>query len=181
MQSAVSFKVAFLRYLQAGLDQVAGVPSANASVMERKRAIKLTADMAMALARGGRRWSRALMSNLCKQGTSENLPRTKFPLTIFSRKKILRRRFRQRPSPPRTAAAASLLARRMMKKRTEVLKRLVPGGNSMDDFSLLLDEALDYVLSLRAQADLLRRLTYAIEHSKCRWVRIYRVKPLSPW
>lgn len=54
-----------------------------------------------------------------------------------------------------------------MEKRTHALKRLVPGGESLDGYSLL-DEALDYVISLRAQADLMQKLLTTFEASKLR-------------
>uniref|UniRef100_A0A1D1XL66 Transcription factor bHLH147 n=1 Tax=Anthurium amnicola TaxID=1678845 RepID=A0A1D1XL66_9ARAE len=184
MQPTASFKLAFLRHMLVGLRQ-GGASSGSTSILERKRAVKLTADMAMAVARGSRRWSRALVADLSRQDKTkalarcimgEQFERLSSPHPTDCRastcKKILRRSFRVRskirkrpPAPRRAAASASLLAKRMVKKRTQVLKRLVPGGESLDDLSLL-EETRDYIVCLRAQVDLMQRLTNALGQSK---------------
>jgi hypothetical protein len=50
----------------------------------------------------------------------------------------------------------------MVNRRTQVLKSLVPGGEFMDDISLI-EETLDYIESLRAQVDVMRTLAKATE------------------
>lgn len=69
-------------------------------------------------------------------------------------------------SPARTTAAASAIssgeiARRLVRKRTKVLRKMVPGGELLDDISLL-HEAMDYVAHLHAQVDVLRRISNAV-------------------
>lgn len=174
MQPPASFKLALLGHMLAGFR---GVSSRSMGILERKAAFKHAADMAMATARGGgAKWSRALLADLSKNKAAAE-PHSWLQLrrpprapcgASSSSKKILRRSFRarsrawKRPPAPRRAASASLLARRMVKKRAQVLRRLVPGGDAMDGFSLL-EETLDYVVSLRAQVELMRRLTGALD------------------
>ncbi|XP_078443993.1 transcription factor IBH1-like 1 [Wolffia australiana] len=148
----MSFEDKLLRYLKAGLQRV-DYPSSS-TVIERKRAVKLAADAAMALAKGRRRWSLAVIANLHKTKSSHELPQ---------RKKItLQKRVRRTPR-----AAAIKLARSIVRRRTQVLKRLVPGGDSINDLTELLDEAADYVVSLRAQVDVLRRLVTSVGTRYC--------------
>lgn len=74
-------------------------------------------------------------------------------------KKILRKscalgRLRKM-EPPKVLPTC--VAKRMVKKRTQMLKNLVPGGKLMDDVSII-QEALDYIISLRVQVKVMRRL-----------------------
>lgn len=73
---------------------------------------------------------------------------------------------RIRKSAPKKMAA-SAVAKRMLKKRTHFLKCIVPGGELMDEFSLI-DETIDYILSLRAQVDVMQRLADAFDRSNGR-------------
>ncbi|CAI9298225.1 unnamed protein product [Lactuca saligna] len=57
---------------------------------------------------------------------------------------------------------AIIIAKRLVKKKTKMLKRLVPGGQSMDEFSLI-KEALDYILSLKVQVDVMRSVVNATQ------------------
>ncbi|MQL78726.1 hypothetical protein Taro_011163 [Colocasia esculenta] len=176
MQATASFKLTLLRGMLAGLS---GVSSRNMGLLERKAAIKHAADMAMAAARGsGARWSRALLTDLSKRKAAptgagsrlQSRPLHGCGASSFGRK-FLRRSFRERscrawkrrPAAPRGVASASILARRMVKKRAQVLRRLVPGADALDGFSLL-EETLDYAVSLRAQVELMRGLTGALAH-----------------
>lgn len=75
-------------------------------------------------------------------------------------KKILRKscglaRSRKCGRSPRAMAAT--IAKRIVKRRTQMLKSMVPGGKSMDDVSII-KEALDYILSLQVQVNVMRRL-----------------------
>lgn len=74
-------------------------------------------------------------------------------------KKILRKscalgRLRK-TEPPKVLPTC--IAKRMVKKRTQMLKNLVPGGKLMDDVSII-QEALDYIISLRVQVKVMRQL-----------------------
>ncbi|THU58321.1 hypothetical protein C4D60_Mb03t12970 [Musa balbisiana] len=145
-------------------------------------AIKLSADVAMAVARGNRRWTHGLIADLSKKEDNKSFlkcilgkqyERLNMPCysswKIQRCKTILRRSFRERFGKHKPARACSL-ARSMVKKRAQVLKRLVPGGEAMDGYSLL-DETMDYVVCLHAQVDLMRQLLRAFEASKLRSVR----------
>ncbi|KAG1326500.1 transcription factor IBH1-like [Cocos nucifera] len=148
------------------------------SFLQRKRAIKLTADVAMAFAKDGAKWSHALIMNLAKKPKNKTLLRsilgseyerlTKPCLSwkMPRAKKILQRSFKMHSRIKKGARrlpgvnAASVHAEAAV-TRTKVLKRLVPGGEHWDNSSLL-EETLDYVISLRAQVDLMHLLVKAL-------------------
>lgn len=56
-----------------------------------------------------------------------------------------------------------MIARRLVRKRTKILRGMVPGGELLDGVSLL-REAMDYVVHLRAQVAVLRRVSNAMHH-----------------
>ncbi|KAF8691263.1 hypothetical protein HU200_040387 [Digitaria exilis] len=125
------------------------------SLHERKSAIKSSADIAMATARGaGARWPRAILA------ASSSSPS---PGKSRRCKRIVRRCLRARRSSRHggtTAAAAAAaaammnsgeIARRMVRKRTKVLRKMIPGGELLLDEVSLLHEAMDYVAHLHAQ------------------------------
>ncbi|KAK9715547.1 hypothetical protein RND81_06G172400 [Saponaria officinalis] len=49
------------------------------------------------------------------------------------------------------------IAKRLVKKRVEILKGLIPGGECMDECCLI-KETLNYIVSLRAQVDVMHYL-----------------------
>ncbi|KAK7388436.1 hypothetical protein VNO78_23252 [Psophocarpus tetragonolobus] len=142
------------------------------SLMERKKAIKVSADLAMACTRNNRtRWSRALIANASKDGSSkiltEHLLSSSLPIRksfnstrMRSCRNILRRNRAVRR--PKDRVVASFIAKKLVQKRTRRLKSLLPGGEFMDDVSLV-DETLDYIQSLRAQVEVMRCLVTASE------------------
>ncbi|KAF9662689.1 hypothetical protein SADUNF_Sadunf18G0080400 [Salix dunnii] len=180
MRDPSSFKQKFLKKWILGL-QVCGSGKQNMSILERKEAIKLSADIALASTRDGRtRWSRATIANASKHDEnkvlvqqllapeSESLKKTSIGLVMDNKrvrcKKILRRSCcikRARKSVSQGVLAKSI-AKRMVNRKTRVLKSLVPGGEFMDDISLI-EETLDYIESLRAQVDVMRTLAKATE------------------
>lgn len=171
MRAPQSLKQEFLKKWMVGL-QLCESTNQNMSILERKKAIKLSADIAMASTRNGMTcWSRALVAkastdfgnkvlvdNILLASQSEKLKNKR---TIIRRKKILRKSHRARKARGGRVVARSL-AKEMVKKRTQVLKSLVPGGEFMDDVSLI-EETLDYIVSLRAQVDVMRTLAKATE------------------
>ncbi|KAG6772201.1 hypothetical protein POTOM_023599 [Populus tomentosa] len=173
-------KQQFLKKWIMGL-QVFGSAKQNMSILERKKAIRLSADIALASTRDGRTcWSRALIANASKEDDSkvlvqhllapesERLKKASTGLVMDNKrvrcKKILKRSCcikRVRKGAPQVVLAKSI-AKRMVMRRTQVLKSLVPGGEFMDDISLI-EETLDYIVSLRAQVDVMRNLAKATE------------------
>ncbi|RWV96369.1 hypothetical protein BHE74_00059282 [Ensete ventricosum] len=147
-------------------------------------AIKLSADVAMAVARGSRRWTHGLIADLSRKEDNKSFlkcilgkqyerlttPCYNGSWKIQRCKTILRRSFRDRFGKQKHGRACTLAARSRVKKRAQVLKRLVPGGEGMDGYSLL-DETMDYVVCLQAQVHLMRHLLGAFEASKLRSVR----------
>ncbi|URE45143.1 hypothetical protein MUK42_13815 [Musa troglodytarum] len=178
MQVTEAFKHAFLKQMLLGF-QASAVSTKSMGFQERKNAIKLSADVAMAVARGSRKWTRGLIAGLSEERQNRSFLRLilgeqyesllkpchsswKIPRC----KKIVRRSLRVCWRKQKKNQSG-VLARTLVEKRTQELKRLVPGGESMDGSSLL-DETLDYVLSLRAQVDLMQSLLTTFEASKLR-------------
>ncbi|THU54165.1 hypothetical protein C4D60_Mb10t22150 [Musa balbisiana] len=181
MQVTEAFKHAFLKQMLLGF-QAAAVSTNTMGFQDRKNAIKLSADVAMAVARGSRKWTRGLIAGLSEQQQNrsflqlilgeqhERLMKPWYSSWKIPRcKKIVRRSLRVCCSRQKKKKKnqSGVLARTLVEKRTQELKRLVPGGESMDGFSLF-DETLDYVLSLRAQVDLMQSLLTTFEASKLR-------------
>ncbi|CAL9781388.1 unnamed protein product [Musa acuminata subsp. burmannicoides] len=173
MQVTRTFKQAFLEQMLLGF-RATDVSSKRMSFQEKKSVIKLSADVALAVARGSRKWTRGLIANLSMEQQKRQLPRmilvkqyerlmkpcSSTSWKIPSSKKILRKSLRVSSTRRKKKLCA-------VEKRTRVLRRLVPGGESLSGFSLL-DETLDYVLSLRAQVGLMQSLLMTCEASKRR-------------
>ncbi|KAL8149530.1 transcription factor IBH1-like 1 [Apium graveolens] len=182
MRSPNQVKLEFLKKWARGL-QIYRNRKKNMDLLERKNAIKLSADVAMASTKlNSSQWSRALISEASSSDNtitnivvqqiignhkadhvknySKNLQDSSATMCIVNSKntirskKILRRS--RKSAHPRRAMAATI-AKRIVKRRTQMLKSLVPGGKSMDDLSII-KEALDYVLSLQVQVNVMRRL-----------------------
>ncbi|XWS27278.1 hypothetical protein CRYUN_Cryun26dG0101300 [Craigia yunnanensis] len=182
MRPPILLKQEFLKKWIMGL-QRCNSSKKNMSILERKKAIKLSADVAMASARNGTTcWSRAIIANASKDGCdkhlveqilgpeSERLIGKKVSTGALVRnkrirsKKILKRSCgirRTRKCAPRVALASSI-AEWLVRKRTQVLKSLIPGGEFMNEVCLI-EETLDYIISLRAQVDVMRSLASASE------------------
>lgn len=132
---------------------IEGLKTCNSSrksmgIMERKNAIKRSADLAMAFARRGTTsWSRAVIA---KASSSQRF--------IFRSKKIVKRsnKYLRRTCGATKALPSSIMAKRLVRKRTQALRRLLPGSDQCLDEASLVREALDYIISLKAQADVMR-------------------------
>ncbi|KAL5212835.1 hypothetical protein ABZP36_023682 [Zizania latifolia] len=161
--NTMAFKRGFLGSLLVSLQS----SKATMSLEERKRAIKSSADVAMATARGvaGARWPQAILSS------SSSSP-SKMQAKVKRCKNIVRRCCHKRRRDgngtsffARTALNRSTeVARRLVKKRTKVLRRMIPGGELLDEISLL-HEAMDYVVHLHAEVDVLRLVSKALQRS----------------
>ncbi|OVA06906.1 hypothetical protein BVC80_1735g5 [Macleaya cordata] len=178
MHSPTSFKQEFIKKWAMALKFCCGSSSTKKmmSFSERKKIIKLSSDIAMASARNGKTcWSRALISKASKEYENFSILTVNPSMAgsslwcnkrVVRSKKILKscrvRRIKKNV-PPRRVRASSI-AKTMVKKRTQVLKELVPGGESMDEISLL-EETLDYIVSLQAQVDVMRGLVDAFNLS----------------
>nr|XP_043625157.1 transcription factor IBH1-like 1 [Erigeron canadensis] len=181
-------KKEFIKKWIKGLQTCCSSSKKQMNVMERKKKIKLSADIALASAKNGTTsWSRALLSDIQKDEQNKPLvnnvlgPESKFVVgtnsqihsmvtknychkrLIIRSKKVLKMRRSgaskrmKKMEPGRRPNSATCVAKRLVKKRTEVLKGLVPGGNSMDEISII-KEALDYILCLRVQVDVMKDL-----------------------
>uniref|UniRef100_A0ACD5Z5Z7 Uncharacterized protein n=1 Tax=Avena sativa TaxID=4498 RepID=A0ACD5Z5Z7_AVESA len=163
-----SFKQGFLRSFLLSLKSC-GNGAMVLNLQERKRAVRSSADAAMATARGGgARWPQALLAaaaaaalptSSSSSSWSRLLPSSAAVKTT-RHKKVARRCCHTR----RTTVGSSVeIARRLVRKRTKVLRGMVPGGELLDGVSLL-REAMDYVVHLRAQVAVLRRVSNAMQH-----------------
>lgn len=151
------------------------------NLLERSKKIKLSADIALAAARNSATWwSKAIISKAKKYELNRihinSLPDRESKLmcahqkimTCHKRiqsKKILKKSYgatkKMKKMEPRYGSnLATFIAKRLVKKRTQVLKRLVPGGELMDEYRII-KEAIDYMLSLRVQVDVMKNLVNA--------------------
>ncbi|KAI4335485.1 hypothetical protein L6164_014125 [Bauhinia variegata] len=182
MRNPISLKQEFLRKWIMGLRKCASSKK-NMNVVERKKVIKLSADLAMASTRNETtRWSQALIFSasqdddnkvLAEQilGSTQCQSLTKAEtcsstLLCNSNRRIRSRKILKRSHRihrvKKSVAEADSIAKRLVQKRTRMLKSLVPGGEFMDDVSLI-EETLDYMQSLRAQVEVMRCLLTASE------------------
>ncbi|KAK4337603.1 hypothetical protein RND71_042090 [Anisodus tanguticus] len=177
MRNPSSLKQEFLKKWIKGL-QICSATKKKMSIIERKKAIKLSADVAMASTRKSTTyWSHALLANASKDDTnkiiienilgnddnsSKRLIFNKASMGIsMSQKGIIRSKKIVKKSCKISRRARkispNIIAKQLVKKKTQVLKSLVPGGEYMDDASLI-KETLDYIISLRVQVDVMRHL-----------------------
>ena len=168
-----SFKRDLLRNLLRGLR----ARSFDAmSLQERKRAVKCSADVAMAKARGAAaggsraRWPKAVLAAAAAACSSSpdatcEARRSRFKRVVVRRcvgaKRV--RRGCYVAAKNAAAAASSDVARRLVRRRTMALRKVIPGGDAARDEAALLREAVDYVGHLRAQVDVLRRVSAAVQ------------------
>ncbi|KAJ4875268.1 hypothetical protein Rs2_40286 [Raphanus sativus] len=118
------------------------------NVTERKNAIRLSSDIAIAATRSGATiWSRALISRTGKHTT------TCKPVAHRILKKA-RNRIKNRCTT--ITRNGQFGAKMRVRKRTELLKSLVPGGELIDGKDCLIRETLDYIVYLQAQVDVMR-------------------------
>lgn len=203
MVRACSFSTLRHRFLKKWITglQICGSTKKYATIMERRKVIKLSADLAMATVRNGTScWSRALIATASQNQENRNLVHhllgtnttmstsdhnkvaklNHYKLSSYSGpiakkrictgKKISKRSRGIRKARKLYAlminkpdrSSSSMIAKRLVKKRTQLLKNLVPGGQLMDDVALI-EETLDYIISLRAQVDVMRSLARATE------------------
>ncbi|KAL1210542.1 Transcription factor IBH1-like 1 [Cardamine amara subsp. amara] len=175
MQPTSSMKEEFLKKWQMGL-QIFRPSIDNTSVSERKKAIKLSADVAMAsLRKGTTCWSRALIEKTATEDNflvrqmltgikAEALINKKLPKKIVCHRKIVRRSKKILRRKSRSASEeAAVKAKRLVKRRTQGLRNVVPGGEFMSNDILLLRETLDYIVSLQTQVNVMRSIVDAAE------------------
>ncbi|XP_075093718.1 transcription factor IBH1-like 1 [Nicotiana tabacum] len=201
MRNPSSLKQEFLKKWIKGL-QICSATKEKMSIIERQKAIKLSADIAMASTRkSSTYWSHSLLANASKDDTNKIIinhilgnddiskrvifKKSSMGLLAMSQKSIRCKKIvtksckisRQRQlnfSPKQVEVDCTIskkgrkmispisIARKLVKNRTKVLKSLVPGGEYMDNVSLI-KETLDYILSLRVQVDVMRHLANASE------------------
>ncbi|OIV99828.1 hypothetical protein TanjilG_26166 [Lupinus angustifolius] len=185
MRNSSSVKQEFLRKWITDLRKYSSQKK-NMSMVERKNAIKLSADLAMASTRDETtRWSKALISNpsrdhnkkvltgyildssphhtekVLKKNLNNLLPSCS--KRVIRSRKIMRTSRRMVHRSNKERVIASCIAKRLkVQKRTRRLKNLIPGGEFIDDVSLV-EETLDYIQSLRAQVEVMRGLVTASE------------------
>ncbi|XP_010526326.1 PREDICTED: uncharacterized protein LOC104803927 [Tarenaya hassleriana] len=184
MRPPRSLKEEFLKKWQMGLELWRS-SGRNTAVADRRKAIKVTADIAMAsLRKGTTCWSRALIAKTANSNNylvrrilssiqAEGLINKKLPNKTVCHKKILRRskkatkRSSSSPSSSsslrRRGNAASKIAKGLVKRKTQGLRNLIPGGELMNNEILLVRETLDYITSLQTQVDVMRSLVDATE------------------
>jgi hypothetical protein len=166
----MSFRQAFLENLLVSLQlqqehtskHDASSVDAAMSLHERKLAVKSSADVAMAAARGaGARWTRAILapaSSACKVQRCRRIV-----IRCRGRKRTLTRSARAGGG---STSNGGEVARKLVSRRTMALREVIPGGrDAAVDEATLLREAMDYVVHLRAQVDVLRQVSEAVQRS----------------
>ncbi|XP_027332582.1 transcription factor IBH1-like 1 isoform X2 [Abrus precatorius] len=167
MRSISSLKQEFLKKWIWGLRKYCSQKK-SMNLLERKKAIKLSADLAMASTRNkSTRWSRALIANASRDDNNKVLAEHMIGLSqqqhwqrvrkSFTNRRIKNRNILRRNRSvhrPKDRVMASFIAKKLVQKRTRRLKSLIPGGEFMDDLSLI-KETLDYMQSLRAQVEVM--------------------------
>ncbi|KAL1553826.1 transcription factor IBH1-like 1 [Salvia divinorum] len=167
--SALMVKQEFFTKWKKGL-QIYSAFNKEMTIMERKRAIKLSADVAIASTRSATtQWSRAVVADVstsaagaARIAAEEILGRklTERRKALASKKIVRRRRKAAARGVVRSSAAA--VAKKRVRNRTRVLKRLIPGRKKLDEISLI-KETLDYIASLQVQVDVMRHIAAAAE------------------
>ncbi|WCJ30191.1 sequence-specific DNA binding transcription factors [Euphorbia peplus] len=189
MRSCKSLREEILKKWIIGL-KVIDSTKKKMNITQRKNAIKLSADIAMASTSNGRTcWSRAIVAKATKdeedKGVVQQILASDHDQEIQesspSLNKIIRsrnKRIRSKKILKKSRAKSVIRSRRsrcnvaksvatmVVKNRTKVLKNLVPGGEFMDDISLV-QETLDYLVSLQAQVDVMRTLANATDLLRC--------------
>lgn len=161
MPDTIPSKHVLLKNFLSGLRR-RNITNKNMTVLERKREIKFSANLAMASVRKEAKWSSALMADLSSKFQRKVVLPLKYRRVVPRRYKVSRG---VKGTRPRHAAKATVIAKCIIEKREQVLRRLVPGGKRMDEFTLL-DETLDYIKFLKAQVDVMRLLVKALEVSQ---------------
>ncbi|PAN23021.1 hypothetical protein PAHAL_4G061700 [Panicum hallii] len=175
--TVATFKRDLLRNLLVGLRARAEACSFDAmSLQERKRAVKCSADEAMAAAReaapGGARarWTKAVLA--AAAASSSSSPGATCKARRSRCKRVVRRCVGAKrmgrgcyAAAKNAAAASTDVARRLVRRRTMALRKVIPGGDAARDEAALIREAMDYVVHLRAQVDVLRRVSAAVQRS----------------
>ncbi|KAL6873393.1 hypothetical protein ACP4OV_013475 [Aristida adscensionis] len=177
-KNAKAFKRELLRNLLLRLRaRTAACPFAAMSLQERRRAVKSSADLAMAAARGaGARWPRAILAagDGAAAGAAASSGHSACKARSGRCKRVVRRcrvHWKRRgcvtaaDGAAAASSAAGDIARRLVKRRTMALRKVIPGGDAAVDEASLLREAMDYVVHLRAQVDVLRRVSEAVQRS----------------
>ncbi|XP_042001116.1 transcription factor IBH1-like 1 [Salvia splendens] len=141
------------------------------TIMERKRAIKLSADVAIASTRSATtQWSRAVVAEVSSSAAgaariaAEEILGRKLSTErrkAQAGKKIVRRR-RKAAARGAVRSSAAAVAKKVVRNRRRVLKRLIPGWKKLDEICLI-KETLDYIASLQVQVDVMRHLANAGE------------------
>ncbi|XP_060196146.1 transcription factor IBH1-like 1 [Lycium barbarum] len=185
MSNTGSLKQEFLKKWIQGL-KACCAKKKEMSIMERKKAIKLSADLAMASTRNSTTyWSHTLMANALQANKNKfivsdilgndsdhGIKKSSMRVLATSHKNMRSKKILKKSCNisrrSKKMALGRCIARNLVNKRTQVLKRLVPGGEYMDD-ECLIKETLDYILSLRVQVDVMRHLannaTHAVSHT----------------
>lgn len=189
MRGPSQLKREFVRKWAKGL-HVYSSSNKEMSFLERKKAIKLSADVAMAATRTHTTcWGRAVIAEASNDDTSKvaaehvlghddtnnnNINNVmcwvkkgrgmcnNINKKVIRSKKILRKSCavgrRRKMEVAMATSSSCIIAKRMVKKKTQMLKSLVPGGKLMNDDVFLIQEALDYIISLQVQVNVMRRL-----------------------
>ncbi|KAL9224604.1 hypothetical protein vseg_000623 [Gypsophila vaccaria] len=175
-----SLKKEFLKKWIKGLQSFSPSKFNNMTLFQRKQVIKLSSSLAMASTRDNSRtlWTKSVITKAYGDDEAKDLAKKilgrynknyKYSLSkyknnnnnIYNKKVISKKISKIRKTFPRkigrfnsNKVKARLIAKKLVEKRVKILKGLIPGGECMDECRLI-KETLDYVVSLRAQVDVM--------------------------
>lgn len=149
------------------------------SVLVRSEAVKLAADLSLAMTVKGRsKWSRAILAkNIFR------LKKIRCQSLFTVRSHRIRRSASDKSKPCKTTTVSKKFGRRQLRKgsrtghnfkeeagstmasRMQTLRSLVPGGSGLET-PVLLKEATDYIVALKMQVQALQAITDCHSYSK---------------
>ncbi|KAI4377261.1 hypothetical protein MLD38_014921 [Melastoma candidum] len=196
MHNPSTVKERFLKKWITSLRRCSSSSHESTSTPERRRIIKLSADLALASARNGStRWSRAVINDALQSHDEKGLvqrilgldgndsasliPReetfnksiatgltTKKVVVISWSKKILKRSRRVRKFTRRGLRNEAASIAKRLVKKRTQLLKDLVPGGRDMDDVSLIEETLDYMVWLRAQVDVMRSLAHSLPTSQ---------------
>ncbi|XP_056842105.1 transcription factor IBH1-like 1 [Raphanus sativus] len=95
---------------------------------------------------------------------AETLINKKLPKVMCHRKIVRRsKKILMRRKSKSVSEEIAAKARKLVKRKTQGLRNVVPGGEFMNNDVLLIQETLDYIVSLQTQVNVMRSIVDAAE------------------
>ncbi|KAH7569297.1 hypothetical protein JRO89_XS06G0139900 [Xanthoceras sorbifolium] len=162
MRAPSSLKQEFLKKWILGL-QICSASSRNMSIFERKKAIKLSADVAMASARNGRTcWSQAKEDFNDKTNSAHVQQTGQMQEDLQEKLCDVYSKSVEKSSTAKERPRRQLCCQEIEQEKNTSAEESSSRWEFMDDVSLI-EETLDYIMSLQAQIDVMKSLANATD------------------